>query len=202
MKVERAAPSDIEGLIDVHLSAFAGQTNFTMHLGRGFMRKTYAWLVEGDDRFTFVAREGERIVGHVAGTYRRPLSDMQRGRLATLAMALLVRPHLLLHSSVRSPLIGRLLQKRKNEETYLNCSDYAIIYIIAVHPNFHGRGIAGQMASALETEARERGIATLFVPVGEDNVHSLSAFRKAGFSLLPGVLSDGNVILRRDIVPT
>jgi ribosomal-protein-alanine N-acetyltransferase len=53
---------------------------------------------------------------------------------------------------------------------------------VAVHPQFRGKGLAGQMLDAVLIELSSRGVRTAFLEVRESNAAALSLYTSRGFS--------------------
>lgn len=88
-------------------------------------------------------------------------------------------------------------------------ADEAEILTFAVAQRERGRGVGKALIDALAARLAERGIATLFLEVGDHNSAARSLYRRAGFSdagRRPGYYSQGDgeargnaLILRRDL---
>ena len=53
---------------------------------------------------------------------------------------------------------------------------------VAVHPQFRGKGLAGQMLDAVLIQLGSRGVRTAFLEVRESNAAALSLYMSRGFS--------------------
>jgi len=60
-------------------------------------------------------------------------------------------------------------------------ADEAEILSVAVDPKARGRGVAGALLAHHLSRAAARGIARIFLEVGEDNAPALRLYEKAGF---------------------
>ncbi len=60
-------------------------------------------------------------------------------------------------------------------------ADEAEILSVAVEPKARGRGLAGELLRHHLSRVAARGIARIFLEVGEDNTPALRLYRKAGF---------------------
>jgi ribosomal-protein-alanine N-acetyltransferase len=88
-------------------------------------------------------------------------------------------------------------------------ADEAEILTFTVAESARGRGVGQALIDALAARLAERGIATLFLEVGDDNSAARALYRRAGFrdaGRRPGYYSQGDgeargdaLILRRDL---
>ncbi len=89
-------------------------------------------------------------------------------------------------------------------------ADEAEILSVAVEPKARGRGLAGELLRHHLSRVAARGIARIFLEVGEDNTPALRLYRKAGFrevgkrpGYYPAGISAGGavsaLILRREL---
>ena len=69
--------------------------------------------------------------------------------------------------------------------TRLNDPRTAEIKRMYVNPAYRGRGIAGQLLSALEEHARTLGARQLVLETGDRQPESLAVYRRAGFEEIP-----------------
>lgn len=69
----------------------------------------------------------------------------------------------------------------------------AMIHLLSVHPDVHGRGIGGALVEAMYAELRQRGAPTVSVTVTDE---SAAYWTKIGFELLPV-----NLMLREIPIP-
>jgi GNAT superfamily N-acetyltransferase len=52
---------------------------------------------------------------------------------------------------------------------------------VFVHPDYRRQGVATELLEAAQTEARQRGLASLWVVIESENYAALQGFHKAGF---------------------
>ena len=55
-----------------------------------------------------------------------------------------------------------------------------LVYDLAVHEDHRRRGIGGHLVAVLREQAAEAGIAEVFVPVDDEDVHALEFYRSQG----------------------
>ena len=73
---------------------------------------------------------------------------------------------------------------------YFDKRDMRPLYVdeLAVHPDWHGRGVGGFVLDQLHHLARVRGLNTLVLEVAENNENALQWYRKRGFRKLDAAI--------------
>jgi ribosomal protein S18 acetylase RimI-like enzyme len=121
-------------------------------LGAGFFATLYRALVEGPHAVGFVAEAHGRRVGFVLGTTRTRLAlrDALHRRFVALGMRALA-------ALARRPArVGDVLAALRYPGRAE--ADAAELLVIAVAPDWQGRGVGRALAGALDTAFRARGI--------------------------------------------
>lgn len=166
---------DVGAVTAVHLAAFPGF--FLSFLGPRFLRELYRALVADDEGIAFVAVEGERVIGFVAGSgsggfYRRAARRRWlRFAWASLG-AFLRRPR------IAPRLVRALVAPPKSS------SDGALLMSLAVDPQVQRSGAGKLLTRAFADRARERGAAAVVLTtdrVGNDAVNAF--YRAQGFTV-------------------
>ncbi len=67
--------------------------------------------------------------------------------------------------------------------TYKLKNDIATIGLIAVSPNYQGKGIGGKLLNYLEDILFQNDIKTLFIPTQENNLAACNFYKKQGYSI-------------------
>jgi len=87
---------------------------------------------------------------------------------------------------------------------YFDKRDMRPLYVdeLAVHPEWHGRGVGGYVLDQLHHLARVRGLNTLVLEVAENNENALSWYRKRGFRKLDAAIFMAvNVEIEPELLP-
>jgi ribosomal protein S18 acetylase RimI-like enzyme len=73
---------------------------------------------------------------------------------------------------------------------YFEKRDMRPLYVeeLAVHPDWHGRGVGGFVLEQIEHLAKVRGLTHLVLEVAENNNHALQWYRKRGFRKLDAAI--------------
>jgi ribosomal protein S18 acetylase RimI-like enzyme len=95
------------------------------------------------------------------------------------------------------------------KDTWLNPSyferrEMRPLYVeeLAVHPDFHGRGVGSFVLEQLQHLARVRGLTHLVLEVAENNEHALAWYRKRGFRKLDAaIFLAQSVITEPELLP-
>jgi ribosomal protein S18 acetylase RimI-like enzyme len=166
---------DVEAVADVHLAAFPGF--FLSFLGRRFLCELYHAIVADEERIAFVAIDGDRVVGFVAGTatvgfYRRAARRRWR-RFGVAAFG----------AFLRKPTIAfRLLRALSAPPT--TTSDGALLMSLAVAPWAQRRGAGKLLTTAFVGRARQRGAGAVLLTTDRLNNEATNAFyRGQGFTV-------------------
>jgi ribosomal protein S18 acetylase RimI-like enzyme len=87
---------------------------------------------------------------------------------------------------------------------YFDKRDMKPLYVdeLAVHPDWHGRGVGGFVLDQLHHLARVRGLNTLVLEVAENNENALQWYRKRGFRKLDAaIFMAANVSNEPELLP-
>ena len=60
--------------------------------------------------------------------------------------------------------------------------EYGVVHLLAVHPDFRGRGLARYLMDAAEQAARERGLKALRLDTLVDNYGAQRTYERLGFT--------------------
>lgn len=146
---------------DLHIACI--NQGFLATLGPGFLALMYQAVDEGPDSILLVSRDGEQIVGFVAGAsgmgpiYRRMLHQWPRLVVALLATVLSPRSLLRILDIVR--------YSRGSAKTS-NSLPIAELLSIGVDPTFRGRGHAARLYRSLSDYFRSRNVRRFKIVVG------------------------------------
>lgn len=167
--------SDVDAVTAVHLAAFPGF--FLSFLGGRVLREIYRAMVADEESIAFVATEGERIIGFVAGSmsggvYRRAARRRWfRFGLASLG-ALMRRPWI----------APRLL--RSFFAPTAPAVEGAPLIALAVDPRVQGSGSGKLLTRAFIDEARRRGARAVVLTTDRSGNDAVNAFYRAqGFQV-------------------
>lgn len=169
------SPADVEAVTDIHLAAFPGF--FLSFLGPRFLRQLYDAVVADDEGIAFVAAEGDRIVGFVAGSgssgfYRRAA----RRRWLSFAWASL-------GALIRRPAIARRLLRALYAPPKTSSSG-ALLMSLAVDPAVRRSGAGKLLTRAFVDAARQRGAHAVVLTTDKGGNDAVNAFYRAqGFTV-------------------
>jgi len=167
--------ADVDAVAAVHLAAFP--RFFLSFLGSRFLRQLYHAVLADDEGMAFVAADGDRIVGFVAGCgsagfYRRAA----RKRWFRFAWASL-------GALMRKPSIARRLLRALYAPPKTSSSG-ALLMSLAVDPAVQRSGAGRLLTRAFVERARERGAGSVVLTTDKVGNDAANAFyRGLGFSL-------------------
>lgn len=170
--------ADVGAVTAIHLAAFPGF--FLSFLGPRFLRELYRALVADEENISFVAVDGERIIGFVAGTasggfYRR--AARQRWlRFAAASVG----------AVVRKPVIVRRLFRALYAPPATS-SPGALLMSLAVDPNAQRSGAGKRLTRAFVDGAKQRGATAVVLTTDKIANDAVNAFYLSqGFTLAAG----------------
>lgn len=172
---------DVAAVTVIHLAAFP--RFFLSFLGPRFLRELYRAIVADEESIAFVAADGERVIGFVAGTgtggfYRRAARRRWlRFGVASLG-AFLRRPSI-------APRLLRALYAPPGTS-----SDGALLMSLAVDPSVQRSGAGTLLTRAFVAGARRRGASAVVLTTDAAGNDAVNAFYLAqGFILAAGYVT-------------
>ena len=177
--IRTARKEDLEDIVTIHQKAFLN--SFLTHMGRGFLDRYYA-LVLNYQKSIFLVKEGYgRVEGFVCG-FADPEGFY---RLMSQRRSSFARPILL--AVIRRPcLTGRIVFgiQRVEQETAGAHTRSCELSSLAVHPELRGRGTGRTLVKDFLERASCLGIRHVFLRTDTaDNQAANSLYHKAGFHL-------------------
>jgi len=175
IEIRQMSAADVEAVTNVHLAAFP--EFFLSFLGPRFLRELYRAIVADDESIAFVASDGDRVIGFVAGSgsagfYRRTARRRWLRFAAASAGALIRRPLI-------APRLLRALYAPPKTS-----SSGAVLMSLAVDPHVQRSGAGKLLTRAFVERAGERGAAAVVLTtdkVGNDTVNAF--YRAQGFTV-------------------
>jgi ribosomal protein S18 acetylase RimI-like enzyme len=190
IKYEKINHKHLKGLADLHLEV-STEENFLPLLGEKCMMKFYEWWILRDDVITYVAVDGERVVGHVLGPlnldYRNNLNKfLFRYLFFGFIKAIFVHPLRLINLSLKRfnlillSLKGLLYRKVKTKDFG---NERCILLSIAVDPEYQGKGVAKKLNDLFLEEAKIKGKKEVTLSVRASNARAIAFYKKMGWKI-------------------
>jgi ribosomal protein S18 acetylase RimI-like enzyme len=177
LEIRPTLTADITEVVAIHEESFSGF--FLTFLGRAFLCELYTATLRDPTGLSFVAVDGNRLVGFVSGTsqpdgfYRRLLRHRWWRFALASASAVLRRP----------AIIPRLLRAFNVPEQVAEKAMRATLMSIAVRPETQGRGIGEALVKTFLSEAKARGATTVDLTTDRCDNEAVNRFyRKLGFT--------------------
>jgi ribosomal protein S18 acetylase RimI-like enzyme len=173
--IRQMSAVDVEAVATVHVAAFPNF--FLSFLGRRFLRELYRAILDDEEGIAFVAADGDRVVGFVAGSgsagfYRRAARRRWLRFGWSSIGALLRRP------AIAPRLLRALFAPPKT------ASSGALLMSLAVDPRMQRSGAGRLLTSAFVERARERGAAAVVLTTDQSGNEAVNAFyRSQGFAV-------------------
>jgi len=188
IKYEKINHKHLKGLADLHLEV-STEENFLPLLGEKCMMKFYEWWILRNDVITYVAVDGERVVGHVLGPlnldYRNNLNKfLFRYLFFGFIKAIFVHPLRLINLSLKRfnlillSLKGIMFGRKKTKGSGNN---RCILLSIAVDPEYQGKGISTRLNDLFLEKARELGMKEVTLSVRASNKRAIAFYEKMGW---------------------
>lgn len=95
VKVRAFQSSDLEDVVTLHEKCFKPDENFSLRMGREFLRLTYQFFLNDEKSFGLVAFHEGKLVGFVVGRLDYFLRDLGRYRMSAGLWTFLKRPWVL-----------------------------------------------------------------------------------------------------------
>lgn len=196
IKVRAMTTTDMNEVIAIHAKGFPASRS--TKLGKPFLRKMYEWFILFQPDLSFVALQGDKVIGFVTGT--KGWGGGHRRFKYTfwyIIWGFLRQPHFFFsvemykasRNYLRVLLRNMTRKKAKNKEnTQLNLSAPKLMKFtldsIAVHPDARGMKIGQMLNSAFEESAKKNGAAYLALGVEYDNNTARRFYEYCGWDLV------------------
>jgi ribosomal protein S18 acetylase RimI-like enzyme len=193
-RLQRTQLSQIRDVAICHQKCFPD--SFSSKLRNSYLTKTFEWFLAADNRFLFHIESHNQIIGYCGGFKSSFPGDGSTSGMLQYAMkeamkGLIRKPHLLFHSDLmrRYPLIikniyKRIFKSKKNIPPIIYCDNVKIgLVVIAVHPDYRGKGVFELLMKNFEEESKRRGAAQITLSVKSSNTRAIAAYKKSGWQI-------------------
>lgn len=171
--IRHATRSDSRAIANLHTEMI--DTGFLSSLGSSFLGLLYRSLIRSRHGDVFVAEMDDTVVGFVAGTANTGAFYREFMRRHLLVAALVLFPRLI------RPRAWRRIWETFRYGTSGDEEVSAELLSMAVAASTRGRGIGGDLVSALLAGAAGKGIRSMKVVVGSSNEPAIHLYRSHGF---------------------
>ena len=193
--IRPAVHTDLNGIVDVHLSAFSPSFTLTA-FGSAFLRRYYELIVNFDQHIFLVAECENKVVGFAAGftsprIFYETLKAAKWRFIFTLFWVIIKNPLILLR------VLGGLKRiKRNTKRSDLPDASTSHLCSLAVKPIFNNRGIGKALVQAFDNEARKRHASVVVITHEvDDNDAVKTVYHRLGFRrIYPYYKSKGRLI--------
>lgn len=176
----------LECVTDIHLEMYQDQPNFSLTLGRPFVKKTYAWFCENSNGFGFVAFVDGNPAGFIVGSKPDHRKRLNRYRFVTALRQIAQRPWILLNARVGSMLLCGAMKSFNKVRTYqtdFETNEAFNLYSLAVRSKYSRNRVSNLLLVASENYAAKMGRRVLFGYVRSQNPSSLILHHAMGYSV-------------------
>lgn len=185
-------PDDIDAAAKILLRSFAGREN--ARLGASYARAVVRSFMTASSRSLHVAWVDGRLAGFAAGEAAAGRAARYRTLRPIAATAFLQRPWIVFDPAIRHMLMSRLA---------IDSNDFPpreswFLPIIAVDPDFQGRGLGHKLLHSFEQEGHRRGFGEASLVVLESNMPARTLYEHAGWTI-SGPPAGGRVGYKRSL---
>jgi len=175
--IKKADKSDIQNIINVHLSSF-DKNHFSAVFSKEMLERYFENLLELNDfNFVFYNDEQKELLGYVIAGHnsQKAVNNFIKKNYFAVTLTLIKNPGFL--SEKIDEVIGKIF-KTKNQKK-AKCG----LYIIAVNQNYKGKGIGKQLINHLENEFRKKGLNLYGLSVRKDNKNAIGFYNQNGYKV-------------------
>jgi ribosomal protein S18 acetylase RimI-like enzyme len=198
-EVRALKASDVAHVASLHALLFPDY--FLAHLGHGFLRRFYYHFLD-EQGIAFIALDGERYVGFVAGTPEPEHFYNEFYRIHFIPLTFITIFHFLADSLVRKEIykragriraaINTVILKKRKAQASKPFSRAAIakneipahLLSIAVLADYRGKGIADELVRQFCARLYEEGKTKVMLTVQSQNEHAIQFYEKTGWRVV------------------
>lgn len=192
--IVQSGKNDIAAIARCHNECF--KNSLSSQLGLAYIKKTFEWFFDKDNRFLFHITVDGKVVGYCGGFIPQYIGDGSTSGMMQYAMrqaitGALLHPWLLLHKDVRAmyPLIFKNLKRTlfkkqtvtKPIEPVKKFDRRVGLVVIGVSPQHRGSGVFQALMREFENRARSYHIYKLVLSVRKNNARAIKAYTKQGW---------------------
>lgn len=186
-------PCDIANIAKCHQQSFAN--SFSTKLGVHYIAKSFEWFLSAPNKFLFHVEDDNKIAGYCGGFISQYIGDgstsgMMQYAMGEAAKGIIKNPLLLFHKELIPfyPLIvknifKKLFHKKNNTKSFSSTplEKKLGLVVIAVHPDYRGKGVFELLIKNFENEANLRNINKITLSVKRKNTRAINAYKKTGW---------------------
>jgi ribosomal protein S18 acetylase RimI-like enzyme len=175
--IKKADKSDIQNIIDLHLSSF-NKNHFSAVFSKEMLKRYFENLLELND-FTLVFYDDDHneLLGYVIAGFnsQEAVNKFIKKNYFAVIFTLIKNPRFLSEkvSEVSEKIFGTKYQKKAK------CR----LYLIAVNQKYKGKGIGKQLINYLENEIRKKGLNLYGLSVRKDNKEAIGFYNQNGYKV-------------------
>jgi ribosomal protein S18 acetylase RimI-like enzyme len=175
--IKKADISDIQNIIDLHLSSF-DKNHFSAVFSKEMLERYFKnLLVLNDFNYVFYNDEQKELLGYVIAGFnsQEAVNKFIKKNYFSVVLTLLKNPKFLSEkvSEVGEKIFGKEIVKKAK------CR----LYLIAVNEHYKGKGIGKQLINHLENEIRKTGLNLYGLSVRKDNEEAIGFYNQNGYEV-------------------
>ena len=175
--IKKADISDIQNIIDLHLSSFH-KNHFSAVFSKEMLERYFENLLELNDfNFVFYNDEKKELLGYVIAGFnsQQAVNKFIKKNYFVVILTLIKNPKFLSEKvgEVGEKILGTKYMKQAK------CR----LYLIAVNQDYKGKGIGKQLINHLENEISKKGSNLYGLSVRKDNKEAISFYNQNGYKV-------------------
>lgn len=175
--IRKADKSDIQNIIDLHLSSF-NKNHFSAVFSKKMLRRYFENLLDLNDfNFVYYNDDKNELLGYVIAGYnsQEAVNKFIKNNYFAVLITLIKNPRFLSEkvSEVYEKIFGTKLDKKAK------CR----LYLIAVNEHYKGRGIGKQLINYLENAILKQGLNLYGLSVRKDNEEAIGFYNRNGYEI-------------------
>lgn len=193
--------SDLEDVITLHENCFKSDENYSVRMGREFLRLTYQFFLDDERSFGFVAHHDGKLVGFIVGRLDYFLRDLGRYRLKVGLWTFLKHPSLFVDKElirrclklVPNYLFNTGMNNTPTSSQFQTDGKISTLASLGIDHTLPKLRISDHLLNAAEEYCCQMGRTYLRAGVFPSNVESRFLYRRRGYVEEKSMRSDTSV---------
>ncbi len=195
LNIKNSQRETLPEIADCHMACFPA--SLATRLGKRYVKKSLEWFLVNPNRFLFHIIDNEKVVGYCGGFMPVKIGDgsssgMLQHAFNEAVKGLVTRPYLIFHAEVRQhyPFLWMNIKRRvtgkakpfKPAATQV-FKPFVGLVVIGVLPAYRGQGLAQQLMTQFEENARQFQQNEVVLSVKKDNARAIKAYNNFGWQI-------------------
>jgi ribosomal protein S18 acetylase RimI-like enzyme len=202
MEIKAGNHDKLKQLAEVHKAAFPGSLSSAM--GKKYLKAMLSWYFDSPSAFLYYAEKDNRILGFVGGflndgsAQTGSSSSMLQHSFKQAVTTFFLKPWLFFHPQMfkKYRLAFKNLKRFFNKDKHIALkprpasTHFTGLVVIAVHPDFHGKGVGSKLLQTFEAVSKEKKVSYMRLTVNSNNEAAIKSYLRNGWVKI-GESADG-----------